>query len=394
MTDTDPGLRRVAVYADTGHADLALPAAVPVAVLVAAAVELVSGRDGPQPMSSRDQPLGPYRLAQPGRSPLDGSKTLAQHGIRDGAVLVLTRAGDVAPEPRFDDPAEQVAAGVRTAAHPWRPTARRLTAAIAASGLAGVAGFVAVPGGPGAPNVLLAMAATGTVVAMAVPSSGCSGPARAILCGLAGLVILAAVAAMAGAATGVSAQTIGAAAAAGGVGLIRVAGRIAMLAAGLSRRPTARHAVAARDLLCGLIAGSAAAVVLGAAGVAAGEPVAGVPGLVGAAFAAAAGAALLLRARSHADGTQIATLLVGGAATMGIAVLSAALDVTPHRPWPAMVAAAMSVVTIVLGFTAPVRSPLARRGAEVLESVALGAVVPLACWLCGVYGSVRGLSLG
>ncbi|MEZ0382314.1 type VII secretion integral membrane protein EccD [Mycobacterium sp. pW045] len=396
MAGADSGLRRVAVYADTGHADLALPAAVPVALLVGAVVDLVSGSDGPQPASgpAGPLPLRPYRLAQPGRPPLDGSKTLGQQGICDGAVLVLTCADDVAPKPRFDDPAEQVAAGARAATHPWRPTARRLTAALAASGLAGVAGFVAVPGGPGAPNVLLAMAAAATVAAMAVPSSGCGEPARAILCCLAGLVILAAVAGMAGVATGVSVQALGAVAAAGGIGLTRVASRIAMLGAGLSQRPTASRAVAARDLLCGLIAGATAAVVLGAAGVAAGKPVGGVPSLVGAAFVVAAGTALLLRARSHTDAAQIATLLVGGAAAMGIAVLSAALATAPHRPWPAVVAVAASGAAVVLGFTAPIRSPLARRGAEVLEGVALGALLPLACWLCGLYGAVRGLNLG
>lgn len=396
MAGADSGLRRVAVYADTGHVDLALPATVPVALLVAAIVDLASGRDGTQPASGPAGPLPPcpYRLAQPGRPPLDGSKTLGQQKICDGAVLVLTRADDVAPEPRFDDPAEQVAASARATAHPWRPAARRLTAALAASGLAGVAGFVAVPGGPGAPNVLLAMAAAGTVAAMAVPSSGCGGTTRAMLCCLAGLVILAAVAGTACAATGVSVQALGAVAAAGGLGLIRVAGRIAMLGAGSSQRPTASHAVAAHDLLCGMIAGATAAVVLGAAGVAAGEPVTGVPGPVGVAFVVAAGAALLLRARSHTDGAQIATLLAGGAAAMGIAVLSAALDEAPHRPWPAVVAVAASGIAVVLGFTAPIRSPLARRGAEVLESMALGALVPLACWLCGLYGAVRGLNLG
>ncbi|WP_205868960.1 EsaB/YukD family protein, partial [Mycolicibacter senuensis] len=108
MAGSDSGLRRVAVYADTGHADLALPAAVPVALLVGAVVDLVSGSEGPQPASvpAGPLPLRPYRLAQPGRPPLDGSKTLGQQGICDGAVLVLTCADDIAPEPRFDEPAE------------------------------------------------------------------------------------------------------------------------------------------------------------------------------------------------------------------------------------------------------------------------------------------------
>lgn len=387
MTVRDSGLRRIAVHADSVHADLALPAGVPVAALVASIVDLMPRRDGPPT-------LRPYRLARPGRPALDGSKTLAQHGICDGTVLVLARADDLAAEPRFDDPAEQLAATVRATAQPWTRSARRLSAALAASGLAGVSGFVAVPGGPGAPNALLAAAATGTVALLALPSSGCSGPARTTLCCLAGLAVVAAVVGIACAATGVSLQAVGAVTVAGAVGLVRIAGRVAIMVAGLPRRAVAGHTVAAHDLMSGLIAGSAAATVLGTTGIAIGEQIAGVPRLVGVAFAAAAGAALLLRARSHTGGSQVAALVAGGVAAMGIAVLSAAVDAAPHRPWPAAVAVALSGAAVGFGFAAPVRSPLARRGAEVLEGLALGTLVPLACWLCGVYGAARGLSLG
>jgi hypothetical protein len=375
------------VHADTVHADLALPAGVPVAALVASIVDLLPRRDGPPT-------LRPYRLARPGRAALDGSQTLAQHGICDGTVLVLTRADNLAAEPRFDDPAEQVAATVRTTAWPWTRPARRLSAALAASGLAGVAGFVAVPGGPGTPNALLAAAASGTVAVLAMPSGSCSGPVRTTLCCLAGLAVVAAVVGTACAATGVSLQAVGAATVPGALRLVRTAGRVAIMIAGLSRRAAAAHTVAAHDLMSGLIAASAVAMVLGTAGVAIGEPVAGVPHLVGVAFAAAAGAALLLRARSHTGGSQIAALVTGGVVAMGIAVLSAAADAAPHRPWPAAVAITLSGASVGFGFAAPVRSPLARRGAEVLEGLALGTLVPLACWLCGIYGAARGLSLG
>lgn len=386
MSVPDSGLRRVAVHADTAHADLALPAGVPVAALIAAIVDLMASRDGPHP-------LRPYRLGLPGRAPLDSSKTLAQHEIGDGAVLVLTRADDPVPDPRFDDPAQQVAATVRATARPWSPAARRFTAVLAASGLAGVAGFVAVPGGPGAPNALLAAAAAGTVAVSAVPSCRSGGTVRAMLCCLAGVAVAAAVVGIACAATGVSLQAAGAASAAGAVVLIRAAGRVAIAVTGLSRRPVADRTDRARDLLTGLVAGSAAAVVLGVAGVAAGQQGAGVPRLVGVAFAVAAGAAQLLRARSHTDGAQVAALVAGGVGALGIAVLAAA-DAAPHRVWPAAVAAVLSGAAVVFGFTAPARSPFPRRCAEVLEGVALGTLVPLACWLCGVYGVARGLGLG
>ncbi|MCV7383488.1 EsaB/YukD family protein [Mycolicibacter longobardus] len=382
MSITESGLRRVTVYTDRAHADLTLPAAVPVAALIVGIADLVPHRES----------LRPYRLCEPGRSALDGTRTLAQHGIPDGAVLVLTHTEGVDPDVVFDDPAEQVAAGVRAAARPWTPVARRLTAALAASVLVGVAGFAAVPGGPGLPNALLGVAAAGTVALLAVPPSGCGSPARIMLCCLAGLAVLFAVVGMAVAVTGISVQAAGSAAGVVAVGLIRVAGRVAAGFAGLSRRPDAAppRVDCAHDLLSGLVAASAVMVVLGTAGAVAGAPVSGVPRTVGVVFAAVAGATLVLRARSHTDGVQIAILVAGGVAATGIALLAA---VSVARPCSAAVAVTLAGAALGVGFTGA-RSPVARRGAEVLEGLALGSLVPLACWLCGVYGVARGLSLG
>lgn len=371
MAATDSGLRRVAVYSDTGHADMALPAGVPVTVLIASIVDLLPRRAGPTAPR-------PYRLGLPGRSPLDGSQTLAQHGIRDGAVLTLTQDECPVTEPVFDDPGDRFAAAVRAAARPWTPVAGRLGAGLAASAMSGVAGFVAVPGGPGAPNAMLAVAAAGTVAALTVPSSGCGPNVRATLCCLAGLALLAAVAGMAAVATGISGQVVGAAAAAAAVGALRAAGRIAVRVCGPRD--------AAHELLTGLVAGSAAMTVLGAGGVAFTAPVPGVPRLVGVAFTATAGAALVLRARSHADARQIAVLLAGGVTALGIAVLG-----TGSGPWQAATAVLLGGAALATGVVAQTDSALARRAAELLESLTLGALLPLACWVAGVYGAVRGL---
>ena len=127
-------------------------------------------------------------------------------------------------------------------------------------------------------------------------------------------------------------------------------------------------------------------VVLGAGGIALTAPVSGVPRLVGVAFTAAAGATLVLRARSHADARQITALLAGGVTTLGFAVLSAGTG-----PWQAATAVLLGGVALATGFAAQADSPLARRAAEVLESLTLGALLPLACWVAGVYGAVRGL---
>ncbi|WP_165797844.1 EsaB/YukD family protein [Mycolicibacter virginiensis] len=384
MANPDSGLRRVAVHADNTHADLTLPSGVPVAALIPAVVELMPHRASPDS-------LRPYRLSELGRPALDGTRTLSQQGIRDGSTLVLTRVECSAPQVSFDDPAEQVAAAVRTIERPWNRAARRLGAALTASGLAGVAGFVAIPGGPGAPNALLAVAATGAVALMTVPPSGCNGLVRTTLCCLAGLALLGAVAGMAVAVAGIALPQAGAAAVVAGVGMIRVAGRVAAAATGLFGRE-ASQVGRAHDLLTGLVSAAAAVAALGSAAVVVGAPVAEEPYLVGAVFAATAGLALVLRARSHTDGVQIAALIAGGTATSAIGLLGAAGHTTAQ--WPAALAVVLVVAALGLGFTAPTTSPLIRRGAEVVEGLALGSLVPLACWLCGLYSAARGLNLG
>lgn len=383
MPIRESGLRRVTVYTDSAHADLTLPAGVPVTTLIAGITDLVP----------HDGQLLPYLLCEPGGTALDGAKTLAQHDICDGAVLVLTHQEPIEPSLFFDDPAEQVATGVRQSPLRWSRAARRPATALVAAELAGVAGFVAVPGGPGAPNVVLAVAAAGTVALLGVAPSGCPEPTRTVLCWLAGVAVLAAVAGMTVAVTGISLRCVGAVTGTVAIGLLRAAGRMAAAFAGLSRPSAAPRVERAQHLLTGMVTAAAAVVVLSAAGVVIEAPPDGVPPVVGALFAAASGAVLALRARSHTDGVQIAALIAGGAAATGIAVVAAALDGAVHPVWPAALAGALAGAASYAGFRAPADSPLLRRGAEILEGVALGALAPLACWLCGLYGAARGLGL-
>lgn len=384
MPSEDSGLCRVAIHAGTTHADLTLPSDVPVAALIPAVLDLIPRQEGPES-------LRPYRLAVPGRPALDGGKTLSQQGIRDGSTLLLNHAECPAPRVVFDDPAEQVAAAVQTIACPWTPAARRLSAALSASGLAGAAGFVAIPGGPGAPSALMAVAAAGAVALMTVPACGCTGLVRTVVCCLAGLAVLSAIAGMALAATGIAPSRVGAAAVVAGVGMIRIAGRVAAGVTGLSHR-AASQVARAHDLLTGLVTAATAVVVLGAATVVAGAGSTGAPQLVCAVFAATAGMAVALRARSHADAVQIASLIAGGVTTLAIGLLGVASKTTGQ--WPAALAVVLVAASLGLGFADPSELPLIRRGAEVVEGLALGSLVPLACWLCGWYGAARGLSLG
>jgi hypothetical protein len=55
----------------------------------------------------------------------------------------------------------------------------------------------------------------------------------------------------------------------------------------------------------------------------------------------------------------------------------------------------LAAASLYLGFVAPAQalSPVVGRGVDVLERLALVAMVPLTCWICGLYGVVRGLNL-
>ena len=110
-------------------------------------------------------------------------------------------------------------------------------------------------------------------------------------------------------------------------------------------------------------------------------------------LAADVGLLLLLRQRSHIDGRR---RIVSGAA--GLCALIAAHIVTvgvspQHAPWlcTATVIAGVSALHRAASTAAP--TPVIRQGVQILEYLALAAVIPLAAWVTGVFGLVRNLSL-
>lgn len=383
MSESNPGRCRVALHAGSAHLDLELPTGLPVAALIPAIVDILA--------PPTEAPGPPYRLHQPGLPALDGAQTLAQHGIRDGTVLLLTRTLAALPAPRFDDAAEQVAATVRANARPFTASARRATAALAGTGLAGVAGFVAVPGGPGAPNALLAAAAAGAVALLTAQFGGGTGPALTAVCVLAVLVTAAALIMEL---TGASVPTVGAVAATAALGLLQAASWAAIIIAGLPRQPGPpaagldARAVRGAELLAGFVVAGSAAVTLGACGAATGTQPSGV------AFAAVAGAALLLQARAHLDRIPITALAAGGITALGTALIVGATLEPRQRLWLSAAAAALAAGALYAGFADRAPAAPARRGAEVLEYAVLIVLVPLACWSCGWFDTVRSLPLG
>lgn len=289
---TDPGLRRVSIHSGAAVADLALPAGIPVTVLTPSIVDILKPGDPGDGLTAK-----PYRLSLPGSAALDPSKTLAQSGIPDGAVLLLSRSSAPPCAARHHDVAEAVSEtlGVDSAPDTGRPLVARLAGAICANcvtvigglamarnafgangshhdratvgvvlgaslvallsaavvhrayrdavagvtlsviatAFAAIAGFLAVPGVPGVCHVLLASTAAAATCVLAMRSSGCGAVTMTALSCVAAVV---AGAALVGAITAAPAQAIGAAAALVSLGLLGTAARASIVLAGLSPR--------------------------------------------------------------------------------------------------------------------------------------------------------------
>jgi type VII secretion integral membrane protein EccD len=462
LSASDPGLRRVSVHAGTAVVDLALPSGMPVATLIPPIVDILEGHgaDGSDDLTARR-----YQLSLPGASALNASTTLAENGIRDGAVLVLCDAWTPLPAPRYDDVAEAVSSTLdaRTRSQPQNRQATRLTGALAASYLTGigslalirnafsanvarhlgatagiaasasfvalmfaaiahrayrdpvagltlsvlatafaaVAGFLAVPGAPGVPNVLLAAMAAAVTSVFAMRVSGCGAVTlTAVWC----FAMVVAVAALVGVMTAAPLYAIGSVSALVSLGLLGVAARMSIVLAGLSPKLpaapdldtfepgadcVAAKAIRAHDWLASLLAAFSSSAALGAII----SLLAGAPRISCIAFATVTGALLLLRANSI-DRRRTLVFVISGIVTTGTTFGFAALSNPEHGPWIAGVTAMLSALAVYLGFIAPAMSlsPVVRRSVELLECVALVSMVPLTCWICGLYGAVRGLN--
>jgi len=447
-TVREADLRRVSVHADEIRLDLALPAAVPIATLIPPIADILAAEHG--------HPGGPtrYQLSCPGQTALDGSTTLAQRGIRDGAVLILTRSSTDIPPPQFDDTAEAVSSSLATAARPWTRHAARVTGALAALwlasvgavlltrqavcdsdarpvgtsiaavagcialtgatvahrgfrdgttaqslgllaiGFAAVAGLLAVPGGPAAPNALLAATAAAVTAVLVPRLTRCDTP---LFTAVAGFALASAAAALAATLITVPVAAIGAMYVVVSLALIAASPPISILLAGLSPRLTddesadtlPAKAIRANAWLTALIGAFSTTAACGAVAVA--MCPAGGHRVVGVAFATLTGAVLLAQARSHRDMPKSVMLVANGTATLSAALVAAVVAFRPPIAWlgatTAMLTTAAFVVPVVQ------LSPVAHRGLGLLERLALAALVPLACWICGLYGTARGLNL-
>jgi type VII secretion integral membrane protein EccD len=286
----------------------------------------------------------------------------------------------------------------------WRTRADTLVCvplSLVAVMFAASVGFMAVPAGPCAAHALLASAAAFSAAILLLRLTGCGTG-----CLTAAATVTALTTAVAGASLAWQLPTnaVGASLATLALAMLGLAPRLAVAVTGIGpptpsiddlREPpviTPARAAFAHRLLTGLVAGSSIAAALGAVAVALGQLRNGESTLIAVAFTAVAGLALVLRARMHADASRRITLVVSGIVGLTACFAIGVVTAPGHAYLFSAVAAAAGAAALSLcaGLTF---GPLVRRAVEVVEYVALAAVIPLACWVGGLYGLVRGMSL-
>ncbi|WP_319457969.1 MULTISPECIES: type VII secretion integral membrane protein EccD [unclassified Mycobacterium] len=407
--------------------DLAVSAHTPVGALLPAVIDVLGPRSTPDAVHG-------WRLDRAAGTPLDESLSLMDNGVRDGDLLVLTTTHapvlppvDMGPAhtaasagssaaPSTESLAEWattwaalaatvaltwtgavtggiahlIVAACGTGAVCWTALVRHSAAvAVAGCALAGATGFLAVPGGPGAANVFLSATAVFAVALVMLRLAG--RPSEALIATASGTAL---VGATMGCAmfTALPVGSVGAILATGALGLLSVAPWLSSMVTGLGPRCESEvpDAVEARArsghaTLTGVVIGCAVAVAAGSILVALGCVRAGTPPIAGGVFGFVAGLVLVLRGRTHVDRSRRAALLAGGlfCATSAFAIVCA------HAPervaWATLVLMAVGLGTLRHSGATPFSS----RAADLLDYVTLAAVVPLACWVIGVYGLAR-----
>jgi type VII secretion integral membrane protein EccD len=426
--------------------ELALPRDAPVGVLLPSVVDLVA-RDVE---IATDEGLQ-WHLSRIGEGWLDETISLRDNAVRDGELLLLATSAPPTPVRVPDDRWQALVetsdrrrapnraataaclgaatlgatalawSGVVTQApgHVVTAGAIAATAAIAAVAVrrahpnpivvftlsviavvfGAVAGFLAVPAGPSTANALLAAAIACSVSILLLRLTRCG---AICLTALATAAALTSAAAACGVAWTLPVTTTGALLATLSLGTLGVAPRLSITAAGLAPRvptsepredddfdPVTPRAITAHESLTGLVIGSAAAAALGAALVASDIPDSR-PGAV--LFAAAVGLVMVLRARTHIDVHRRVALGTAGMAAIAAGCAGVVVSTPGQANWICIAATTVAISMLGRGFGVT-ENLLARRAVDVVEYAALAAVLPLACWVSGLYGLVRGLSL-
>ncbi|MGP3752572.1 MULTISPECIES: type VII secretion integral membrane protein EccD [unclassified Streptomyces] len=128
-------LSRVTLVGERRRADIVLPSDTPIGQLLPDILQVLDDRVASRPLTRQ--------LMTPDGSALPHDSTLASAGIADGAVLRLVRTHSAPPAPVVHDVTDQVADDLDLRAWRWRPAARRATGGVAAVAFAVVAALLA-----------------------------------------------------------------------------------------------------------------------------------------------------------------------------------------------------------------------------------------------------------
>ncbi|MGW6285486.1 type VII secretion integral membrane protein EccD [Streptomyces sp. NPDC055107] len=179
-------LSRVTLVGERRRADIVLPSDTPIGQLLPDILQLLDDRAASRPLTRQ--------LITSDGSALPHDSTLASAGVSDGAVLRLVRTHAAPPAPVVHDVTDQVADSLDLQAWRWRPAARRITAGASTVVFAVIAALLARREFPlGTLAVALAVATVVLLVGGAVcarTGSGNRGLATALLFVSGGLGVL------------------------------------------------------------------------------------------------------------------------------------------------------------------------------------------------------------
>ncbi|MFF2580348.1 type VII secretion integral membrane protein EccD [Streptomyces goshikiensis] len=128
-------LSRVTLVGERRRADMVLPSDIPIGQLLPDILLLLDDRAASRPLTRQ--------LMTSGGSALPQDSTLASAGIADGAILRLVRTHSAPPAPVVHDVTDLVADDLDLRAWRWRPAARRACAGVATIAFAVTAGLLA-----------------------------------------------------------------------------------------------------------------------------------------------------------------------------------------------------------------------------------------------------------
>ncbi|MFI1191761.1 type VII secretion integral membrane protein EccD [Micromonospora sp. NPDC020750] len=168
------GLSRITIVAPRTRMDLALPADVPLADLLPTLL-----RHAGEDLADDGVRHGGWSLARLGGQPLDGGRTAAQLGLRDGEVLYFTPRAAAAPEIVFDDVVDAVATATNQRPGSWQVgTTRSFSVLFAAAALSAGALAALFAGPPQLPGAIAALLVAVALVVSAAVLSRAAGDSR------------------------------------------------------------------------------------------------------------------------------------------------------------------------------------------------------------------------